>query len=501
MFHDRVGHAGAAVGDGERDEAAAGVGVAQFLAHGGGQGVAGLGAKVQAPALGHGVARVDGDVQQRRFELARVGAHGGAGVVGVDLDLDALVERAAQHVGERVQHLPHVDRVGLQHLAPREGQQLARELGAAPAGARGGGHELLRVAVGRELRQLFEHLQVALDDGEQVVEVVRDAAGELAHALQALRVVQRLLGLHALQAGGEQAGHRFEKANLLVAEAPRGRGAHRQHAGHAAPVGQRHGQCADQAGLEVSGRHGEAALFAVVRDHDGAALREHVAGLRVGPVGDAQADAFVGDQAHAAGQAELALAAVEQPHHRHLDLQRGRDDVGHLRQHHLQVARVDRQPAQLGQVFAVTRALQRLLHARVSADVADRGHHEGQALVLQRAQRDLDHHLAAVLALGDELHVGAHRARARRAAVGFAECRVARADAVGHQRFHAQAHELVGRVAEHGGGRGVGQHDAARLVDHQQRIGVGGEQRAEHAAFLDARGQAGNRGCVAVSHG
>ncbi|MCY1538213.1 hypothetical protein D9M68_737410 [compost metagenome] len=67
---------------------------------------------------------------------------------------------------------------------------------------------------------------------------------------------------------------------------------------------------------------------------------------------------------------------------------------------HLQIACVDGQSAQPGQVLAVTGALQRLLHTRIGADVADRGHHEGQAVVLQRAERDLDHDLTTVLAFG-----------------------------------------------------------------------------------------------------
>jgi hypothetical protein len=46
--------------------------------------------------------------------------------------------------------------------------------------------ELLRIAVLRQRGQFFEHLQVALDHGEQVVEVVRNAAGELADAFQPL---------------------------------------------------------------------------------------------------------------------------------------------------------------------------------------------------------------------------------------------------------------------------------------------------------------------------
>ncbi len=47
---------------------------------------------------------------------------------------------------------------------------------------------------------------------EQVVEVVRDAAGQLADRLETMRMGQRLLGLRALQARREQARQRLDEA-------------------------------------------------------------------------------------------------------------------------------------------------------------------------------------------------------------------------------------------------------------------------------------------------
>ena len=67
----------------------------------------------------------------------------------VDLDADPLVERAPQHVGERMQHRAGIDGERLQHLPAREREELARQLGAAPRCAARGGEQLAAVAVAR----------------------------------------------------------------------------------------------------------------------------------------------------------------------------------------------------------------------------------------------------------------------------------------------------------------------------------------------------------------
>ncbi len=102
----------------------------------------------------------------------------------------------------------------------------------------------------------------------------------------------------------------------------------------------------------------------------------------------------------------------------------------------------------MGEMFAVPRTQHRLLDSRISADVTNRRHDERQALVLQRAQRDLDHDLAAVLALGHEFHLRPHGPGAWRARVGLAIGRMARANAVGHQDVDIQSHDLVRPVSQ-----------------------------------------------------
>ncbi len=70
-----------------------------------------------------------------------------------------------------------VDHLGLERLAAAEREQLADQLGRAGRGLR----DHLRVVPGLGSGdRLLEHPGVIEDDEQQVVEVVRDAAGELA---------------------------------------------------------------------------------------------------------------------------------------------------------------------------------------------------------------------------------------------------------------------------------------------------------------------------------
>ena len=140
----------------------------------------------QPAAAGHGVAGVQGEVQQRALDLRRVG-HGGPQARRVhDADLDVLAQRPLQQVRHVGQQRGEVDRHGRERLLARERQQLLGQRGAAlgrpdrPIEPRQHGAVRLQHGVG--------HFQIAQDDRQQVVEVVRDAAGQLAHGLKALRI-------------------------------------------------------------------------------------------------------------------------------------------------------------------------------------------------------------------------------------------------------------------------------------------------------------------------
>ena len=93
---------------------------------------------------------------------------------------------------QRLHPRADVEHLRLQGLAPRKGEQLRCQLGRARDRVRDGGD----VALAPLLAQLRPVQQVdgGADHGQEVVEVVRDAPGELPERLEALAVLERLLG-------------------------------------------------------------------------------------------------------------------------------------------------------------------------------------------------------------------------------------------------------------------------------------------------------------------
>ena len=145
----------------------------------------------QLAAVGHGVARVEREIEDAGLELRRVDLDGPQAGAADRLELDGLAERAHQKVGHADDELVGVDRARVERLPAREGEQPLRQL----RGALGAGQGVVERALGAR----FDHpalrdVEVADDDGEQVVEVVRHAAGQLADRLHLLRLPQRLLG-------------------------------------------------------------------------------------------------------------------------------------------------------------------------------------------------------------------------------------------------------------------------------------------------------------------
>ena len=72
-------------------------------------------------------------------------------------------------------------------------------------------------------QQALQRLRAAADRGQQIVEVVRDAAGELADGFHLLRLAQRLLGAHAFgDLVGDTLLQRFIEQSQAVLRLPAG---------------------------------------------------------------------------------------------------------------------------------------------------------------------------------------------------------------------------------------------------------------------------------------
>ena len=103
--------------------------------------------------------------------------------------------------------LVQIDHARLQRLLSREGQQAAHEIGAAIGGAQ---RDVGRLAGACICAGPFgQHVQIADNDGQKVVEVVGDATGELPNAFHLLGLRQMTLrhpAIGHILANGDNAG-------------------------------------------------------------------------------------------------------------------------------------------------------------------------------------------------------------------------------------------------------------------------------------------------------
>ena len=127
-------------------------------------------------------------VQERRLELGAVRHDAEGGGRQVDDDPDGSSERASQQVFDVGQHGVDRDRGDLDPLRPREGEQLLRQLGAAVARQEGIVDPLAEFGMPR---MAADHLDIARDRLEEIVEVVSDAARQLAQRLHLLGLDER----------------------------------------------------------------------------------------------------------------------------------------------------------------------------------------------------------------------------------------------------------------------------------------------------------------------
>ena len=162
-------------------------------------GVARLDGELAVPL--HGVARIDRQIQEGVLHLNRVDV-GVPQAPGDDgLDLHPVAQRPAKDVVRAADQAAEIDDLRRERLPSSESQQLRGEFRAA----RDGGDRRLQALVGARIAGdvAAKQLQIAADDLQDVVEVVRDAAGELADRLHLLRLAQLRLGLGAF---GDRAG-------------------------------------------------------------------------------------------------------------------------------------------------------------------------------------------------------------------------------------------------------------------------------------------------------
>ena len=149
----------------------------------------------QAAAAGlHRVAGVDAQVEQRILQLRRIDPGGPQRVVAPHFQHHRRAYGAADQLLHSVDQPAHVDRLGIERLPARERQQPVGE-GGRPADRLLPQGDVAPGPFGAARSEPgLQHLQAGPDGGQQVVEIVRDAAGELADRLHLLALAQLLFG-------------------------------------------------------------------------------------------------------------------------------------------------------------------------------------------------------------------------------------------------------------------------------------------------------------------
>ena len=120
------------------------------------------------------------------------------GLVGeAGVDGDPLADRAVDQLEHVLDQLGRRDRLGQQRLGAGEGEQAAGQRG----GAGGALHRIVEVELdlaARAVQLAPGEIEAADDDREHIVEIVGDAAGELADRLHLLDLAELRLGGGAL---------------------------------------------------------------------------------------------------------------------------------------------------------------------------------------------------------------------------------------------------------------------------------------------------------------
>ena len=151
----------------------------------------------------HGIAGVDHEIHQHLPELTRIHHDRQRPLHRCCGEREPFPEQPPQHALDVVHGHVYVDFGGRDLLPPTEGQQLRRQ----HCGTLTGFHDLIqlgaqieqsipqrqrRIVVHQRDGLLIRELREAHHCGEQIVEIMRDAAGERAHRFHFLRVQQLL---------------------------------------------------------------------------------------------------------------------------------------------------------------------------------------------------------------------------------------------------------------------------------------------------------------------
>ena len=147
-------------------------------------------------AARHGVPGIDRKIENREFKLVGIGKRAPDAAAQHRLHGHLLAERAPQKVRHARDEAANIDGLGIERLLAREGQKpLRQRFRAARALHDVSGKTTQPCDIdGIAVERPGHRFDIADDDRQQIVEIVRDAAGELPNALHLLRLARALVG-------------------------------------------------------------------------------------------------------------------------------------------------------------------------------------------------------------------------------------------------------------------------------------------------------------------
>ncbi|MNL06838.1 hypothetical protein D3C87_1274870 [compost metagenome] len=149
-----------------------------------------IGADPYIAALGQRIAGVDHQVEHGAFELDRVDQGDRRFRGQFQFQGDALADGAHQQFLERTHMLVDVHGPGVEGLLTREGEQAMSQGGGAHGRTQGRFGVELNLVGARGRDAFLDQLQAGDDAGEQIVEVMGDAARQLAQGIHLLHLQQ-----------------------------------------------------------------------------------------------------------------------------------------------------------------------------------------------------------------------------------------------------------------------------------------------------------------------
>src|ERR1700756_845201 len=162
-------------------------------------------------ALRHGVGRVRREVHEHLLELHGIDSHGAQVLAGSKTEVDVLSDQPRKRFGNRADYRIQFHHAQLLRLFPAKGEQLTGQFSGAPCRLQ----DLLNLAFQWTImrNRIESEFRVARDNGQQIVEVVSNPAGQAADGVHFLRLQQLRFEPESLR---QIAAVRYEVRDLPV---------------------------------------------------------------------------------------------------------------------------------------------------------------------------------------------------------------------------------------------------------------------------------------------